>query len=166
LKYEVSWYAVCHDCSKQIVFTPMEVCNIDLNYYSNHDVVLEQKFRVYSKMRFQIVLQGLKFLKSRSVGWLETMKFFSWLFHFNSTSKYESHRLIFSLHYNVAWEIFRYRCIEILHGRYFLSPLLFEISMCAKPFYIPHKKFPNDKKNPLVLKLKFRSVTCGVMPLS
>ena len=50
LKYEVSWFGVCHNFLKQMVFTPMEACNIELNYYSNHDTVSEHKFRVYSNI--------------------------------------------------------------------------------------------------------------------
>lgn len=126
----------------------MEACNIDLNYYSNHDVFSEQKFRVYSNIKISDCPSRAKFLKSWSVGWLETVKFFSWVFHFNSTIKFQSHRIIFSLHYNVAWKVFRYRCIEILHGRYFLSPLFYwDLVVCAQNHSTYHT---NDKKKKIL----------------
>ena len=49
LKNEV-WYEACHNFSKQMVFTPMKAWNIDMNYYSNHDIFSECKFRVYSNI--------------------------------------------------------------------------------------------------------------------
>jgi hypothetical protein len=46
-----------------MVFTPMEACDIDLNYYSNHDVFSEHMFRVYSNIKISDCPSGAYIFK-------------------------------------------------------------------------------------------------------
>jgi hypothetical protein len=67
----------------------------------------------------------------------------------------------------------------MLHGRYFdtdalkffigdiLSSLFYrDLVVCVQNCCTSHIKDPHMTKKPLILKLKFRSVTFGVIPLS
>jgi hypothetical protein len=46
-----------------MVFTPMEACNIDLKYNSNHNVFSELKFGVYSNIEISDCPSGAQVFK-------------------------------------------------------------------------------------------------------
>jgi hypothetical protein len=88
-----------------MVFTPIEACNIDLNYNSDYDVFSEHMFRVYSNIEISDCPSGAQVFKELISEMVRNYEICLLSFHFNSTSKYESH--FYRVPYNVAWDVFR-----------------------------------------------------------
>lgn len=146
----------------------MEACNIDLNHYSNHDVFSEHKFRVYSNIEILDCPSGTYIFNVLINGMVGNYDIFVEVFTLIPLVNM-NHVGLFSVY------------IMILHGRYLdtdtlkffigdiLSPLFYlGLIVCVQNHCTSHIKdshLTKKKKNPLILKLKFRSVACGVMPL-